>query len=236
MYSYFIFDGINSRDRGIYLDAPAQVIRGKKRVTQVTVLGRPGALTLPEGDDVYEPYTQQLILRAKNPAQNVLSWLNGQKYVTFSTEPDKRQLAEVINQVSFKRVSYGLDWYEGTVQFLCQPLKELIHEPVQAAVNGTVFVNLGDTVEKPLITMDGAAGDFTVSMGGNTLAVKGLDSSYGGCIIDCDAGMLLSYDGTELLTALTEGDFPELVPGRNTVAIDGVTVGTVTVRRRQRWL
>lgn len=235
MFSYFIFNGINSRDRGIYLDAPAPVMRGKERVTQVTVLGRAGTLTLPEGEDVYETYTQQLILRSKNPAPNVSAWLRGEHYVTFSTELDRKQLARVINQTSFKRISYGLAWYEGTVQFLCQPLKELIHEPEHAVTSGQVLVNLGDVTEKPLLTLDGAQGDITVSAGGKTLTINALPSAYGGCVIDSDAGMLLSFDGTELLTGLTEGEFPVLAPGRNTLTMSG-TVGAVTIRRRQRWL
>lgn len=236
MFSYFIFNGVHSRDMGVYLAGPAPVMRGKKRVIQQTVLGRPGALIIPESEDAYEPYTQQLILRAREPVNGISKWLRGEHYITFSGEPDRKQLATVINQTQFKKVSKHLSYWEGTVQFLCQPLKEAIHEESYLITSGDTITNLGDTDEKPLLTLEGAYGDFAISAGGRVLAVTGLGQSYGGCVIDCDAQLMLSYDKTELLTNLTAGDFPVLKEGDNTVLITGSHPGAVTIGRRQRWL
>lgn len=236
MFSYFIFNGINSRDMGIYLAAPAPIMRGKERVTNQTVLGAAGALTLTEGEDIYEPYTQQLILRAREPIDRVHRWLRGDGYVTFSGEPDRKQRARIVNQTQFKRISANLKYWEGTVQFYCQPLKEALHEETYAVSSGATIVNLGDVTEHPVFTLAGAYGTISVSAGGNTLIITGLAQSLGGCVIDCAAGYILSFDQTQLITNLSSGDFPKLLTGANTLTITGSSPGSVTIGRRMRWL
>lgn len=237
MYSYFVFNGIDSRDMGVYLAAPAPIMRGKKRVVQATVLGRAGALLLPEGDDVYEPYTQQLILRAREPVHDISKWLSGEGWVTFSGEPEYKQPAIVIDQMQFKKVSRHIAYWEATVAFLCQPFKRLVNERTQGIASGGTLVNLGDVSEKPLITLTGASGNIAVTVGEQEpLLIEGLDASYGGCVIDCDAMELLSLDGSELLTNLTTGDFPYFPVGRSTLTVTGSAPGAITVARRERWL
>ena len=239
MFSYFVFNGVNSRDMGIYLQGPAPIMRGKERVIQQTVLGRAGALTLPEGDDVYEPYTQQLVLRAHEPVNSISAWLRGDGKVTFSGEPELVQEARVINQTQFKRISPHLKWWEGTVQFLCQPLKALRHEPEYMIASGDTLTNLGDVAERPILTFAGAYGTFLVTVGTQTLAITNLPAEKGGVVVDCGANMVLSYDKTVLLTNLSERDFPVLPRGRSSLSFTAganSSCGTVTIGRRQRWL
>lgn len=237
MHSYFIWDNVNSLTMGIYLDGPAPVIRGKERMTEAVVLGRAGTLLLSQGEDNFEPYTQQLILRSPAPVGSVFRWLRGDGYVTFSCEPDRKQAARVINQVQFKKVSRHLNWYEGTVAFYCQPFKRLIHEPEYAIVSGATVWNLGDIRERPVITLTGAYGDFTVGFGDSLLTVEGLNQSYGGCVVDSGAQALLSLDGQTLLTNLTGGEFPTIPAGEGPAFIlNGSHTGAATIGRRQRWL
>ena len=237
MYSYFVFNGVDSRDMGIYLAAPAPIMRGKERLTDATVLGRAGTLTLAQGDDIYEPYTQQLIVRAREPIHEITKWLRGSGYVTFSGEPELRQLARVVQQAQFKKISHNLAYWEATVQFYCQPLKELIHESEYAYTSGAPLVNLGDVIERPVITLTGAYGNIEIAVGAEQgLRIEGLDSAYGGCVVDCGARELLSLDKSELLTRLTTGDFPALPVGRSAITFSGDHLGAVTIGRRQRWV
>lgn len=240
MFSYFVWNGVNSRDMGIYLDAPAPVIRGKERTVDATVLGRAGTLTLTEGEDIYEPYTQQLILRAREDAHEVSKWLRGSGWVSFSAEPEKRQQARVINQISFKKMSRHLSWYEGTVAFHCQPLKRLVHEGEYAIVHAASVTNLGDVTERPVITLTGAYGDISLGFAHGSaielLTITGLDEDYGGCVVDCGARQLLSLDGKTLLTNLTGGVFPFIEPGTAEFRLTGSHAGTATIGRRQQWL
>ena len=236
MFSYFIWNGINSRDMGIYLSAPAPIMRGKERVTEQTVLGLAGTLTLPDGEDNYEPYVQQLVLRAPEPVSKIHAWLRGDGYVTFSGEPDRKQKARVINQTQFKRISRHLGYWEGTVQFRCQPLKEALYEDETTVTNGAALTNLGDVTERPVFTLTGAYGDLTISAGGKTLVIANLPQDLGGCVVDCGAGYVLSFDKTQLITNLSAGEFPALPVGHSTLVLAGSHLGTVTIGRRQRWL
>ena len=235
-FSYFIWNGIHSRDMGIYLSGAAPILRGKERVATPTVPGRAGTLTLAEGDDVYEPYTVQIVLRVKEPVSEALKWLRGDGYVTFSGEPDRRQKARIVSQMQFKPISKHLHYREGTVAFYCQPLKEALYEDEYTVTSGAKITNLGDVSEKPIFTLSGAYGNFTLSAGGRTLAVTGLDQDLGGCVIDCDAACVLSYDKTQLITNLSGGEFPALPVGESTLVLTGDHLGTVTIGRRQRWL
>lgn len=240
MYSYFVWNNISSRTMGIYLDAPAPVIRGKERMTEAVVLGQAGTQLLSQGEDNYEPYTQQLILRSPAPASSVYRWLRGDGFVTFSEEPDRKQRARVINQVQLKKVSRHLNWYEGTVAFYCQPLKGLIHEPEYEIVSSATVRNLGDVTERPVITLEGAYGDITLGFKNGSviepLYITGLDQSFGGCIVDSGAHALISLDGQTLLTNLTSGKFPFIKPGVAEYRMIGSHTGTATIGRRQRWL
>lgn len=236
MHSYFAWNNINSLSMGIYLDAPAPIMRGKERVSEAVVLGRSGTLLLGQGEDNYEPYTVNLLLRARAPVAEIYRWLRGDGFVTFSGEPDRKQAARVLNQVQFKKISYNLNWYEGTVAFYCQPYKRALHEAEYAIVSGATVKNLGDLREEPMITLTGAYGDLSVGFGGSLLSIEDLDQSYGGCVVDCGARALLSLDGQTLLTNLTSGEFPSAAPGVSTFHLIGSHAGTATIRRRQRWL
>lgn len=237
MFSYFVWNNVSSRAMGIYLDAPAPILRGKERMSEAVVLGKAGTLLLSQGEDNYEPYTVTVTLRAPGPVSSVYRWLRGDGYVTFSGEPDRKQAARVINQVQFKRISHHLNWYEGAVAFYCQPLKSLIHEPEYEIVSAATVRNLGDVAERPVITLTGAYGDFSVGFGDSLLTVEGLNQSYGGCIVDSGAQALLSLDGQTLLTNLTSGEFPAIpAGGMPAFVLSGSHTGTATIGRRQRWL
>lgn len=238
MRSYFIWKGQDSRDWGIALKGPAPIVRGKERVTTAVIPGRAGSYHLTEGDGILDTYLQTLTARIPLSAidRGALSWLSGSGYITFSTMPDRQQQARLINQVTLNKISYHLDWYEGTLAWECQPYKELLHEPTQTLLSASnTLRNLGDVEEKPLITVAGS-GDFALTVNGKVFTVTGITAEQGGCVIDSDACEVLTYDNTTLITAQSAGEFPVLTPGSNTISWTGASVTGVTVLRRQRWL
>ncbi len=238
MHSYFIWKNEDSRDWGIYLKAPAPIVRGKERVQNVTIPGRAGSFQILEGDGIFDTYLQSLVARIPQTAVNrgALKWLSGEGYITFSTMPDKRQKARLINQVTLNKLSYNLGWYEGTLAFECQPLKELLHEPTDVLLSsGSTLYNVGDVPEKPLFTVTGS-GDFALTVNDEAFAVADITAEQGGCIIDCDTCEVLTYDGTTLMTGQSAGEFPVFKAGSNTISWTGASVTGVTVQRRQRWL
>lgn len=232
MKHYFIFNGVDSRDLGILIESMPPVQRGRKRVTQVTVPGRAGQLTMSEGAEAYDPYVQNLNISVRpERAQELIDLISGEGWLTLSNDPHARQRAQVLNALLLKRVSKGLNWLTGALAFTCQPYKYDIADSVETYEDGDFIINDGDIEERPVITVY-ASGDISVTVGsGETFEVAGVP---GGCVIDCDAREVLSLSG-ELMTARSKGAFP-VIPARERVNIFLTGADTCTVKRAVRRL
>lgn len=231
MIHWFSFKNKDSRDFGIRLAEVPPIQRGRERVTQVTIPGRAGTLTLTEGDESFEPYTQGLAFTV--PEENVplvLSWLKGDGWLTISNDPDRRQMARAVNAVSFKRKSWKLIRSTVTVQLICQPLKEQLHPGEYMIESGIRIANTGDVPERPVFTLRGS-GDITLAAGGNTLTLSGIE---GGCIVDCAMYEVLTLDGKTIITGKSSGDFPYLPVGISPVTFTGAD--SAQIKRAVRYL
>ena len=231
--SFFIWKNADCRSMGITLAAPAQIVRGEERVSHVTIPGRPGELTMTEGDDIYQSYIQTVTIQGRGAyrMREILNWLKGSDYVTFGAEPDRKQKARVIGAVSMNRHSKNTDYWTGEVQFYCEPLKELLTSKTTSVSDGSTVINTGDVVERPSVALKATATTATIGFGGRTLTITGLtiDNVY---VIDSDAEIATAGDVN--ITANTSGGFPVLNPGSNTVSCSGCTA--VTIYRRERFL
>ena len=234
--SYFIWKGIDCRAMGCKLSGPAPIIRPEERVEHIQVPGRSGDWTLLEGEDIYNSYIQTVTIMAHGAARmgRIYDWLRGSDYVTFSGEPDKKQAARIIGAVTLNRHSYNLDWWEGEVQFYCQPIKELIRDlPVSITSSGTDVLNRGDVPAFPKIIVTASSTSFTVAAGGNSLSVTGVTSGTD-YVVDSDAMEVYNAAQTEVLTAQSGGAFPILEKGQNSVTGSGWS--KLVIDRRERFL
>ena len=234
--SYFIWKNTDCRAYGLRLSAPAPVIRPEERVEHITIPGRSGDLTLLEGEDIYNSYIQTVTIMAKGAERlnEIYNWLKGSDYVTFSGEPDKKQAARIIGAITLNKHSKNLDWWEGEVQFYCQPLKQLLTDPaVTVTSSGTAVLNRGNVTARPLIKLTASATSATVAAGGNSITVTGITS---GSVyyIDSDAQEVYNSDRTSILTGSTTGAFPVLNTGSNSV--NGSGWSSLEITRRERFL
>ena len=234
--SYFIFKGVDSRSMSIVSGGAVPLIRAEERVEHVTIPGRSGDLTVTEGDRIFNSYIQTypISVRGSENKRRVMDWLTGEGYVTFSTDPDRRQKARVIGAVTLNKVSKNMDAYTGEVQFYCSPLKEDIADtPVVLTEPGTVF-NAGDVEARPLIRATGVAGEtFTITSSSGTFTFSFVGSIRTVVIIDCDAEIVLTTDNVNF-TYRSSGPFPRLAPGN--VEIGGTGWSRLAIERRCRYL
>lgn len=234
--SYFIFKGVDSRSMNIISGGAAPLIRGEERVEHVTIPGRSGDLTLIEGERIFNSYIQtyQISVRGAEAKRAVMDWLTGEGYVTFSSDPGKRQKARVIGAVTLDKISRNMDAYRGEVQFYCNPLKEDVAEtPVVLTEPGTVF-NAGDVEARPRIRATGVAGQtFTITSSSGTFTFSFIGSVRTVVIIDCEAEMVLTTDSVNF-TYRSSGPFPRLAPG--SVEIGGSGWSRLEIERRCRYL
>ena len=191
---------------------------------------------MTEGDDIFQSYIQTITIEVNGGlhVREILDWLKGNGFVTFSGEPDRKQNARIIGAITLNKHSRNSDWWVGEVQFYCEPLKQLITESkVTITASGGTVANTGDVKCKPKITATASATSMTITAGGRSLEVTGLTSGSD-YIIDCDAEMVMSADGTENITANSSGRFPVLDTGNNTITGSGWS--SLVIDRRQRFL
>ena len=87
MNDWFIWNGARCTEYGMHvLELPPPTIPAE-RVTFTNVPGRPGSLTMLEGEDVYEDLvlTAQCVLPDPTKIPAIAAWLRGSGTVTFAT-------------------------------------------------------------------------------------------------------------------------------------------------------
>lgn len=233
---FFIWKNKNCKNMGVRLAAPVSIVRPEERVQHIQIPGRSGDLTETEGQDIYNSYIQTASIQVSGGfrAREIYDWLRGADYVTFHGEPDRKQAARIIGAVTLNRFSKNLDIWTGEVQFYCQPLKQLLADPmVTITSSGTNVVNGGDVTAKPLIKLTASAASATVAAGGNSITITGLT---GGSIyyIDSDIMEVYNADRTVILTPNSTGAFPVLLQGGNNVTGSGWS--KLEIERRERFL
>ena len=231
--SFFIWNGIDCRSKGVILDAPFAIIRPEERVEHVTIPGRSGDLTLTEGENIFNSYIQTATIKVKGGfrVRDIYKWLRGSGYVTFSGEPDKKQAARVIGAITLNKHAYNLDWWVGEVQFYCQPLKEWIQEEVMTLTASGSVRNGGDVEAKPLIKVTPSGTSVTLKVNGKDFVITGTTSGTA-ILVDSDVQEVTNTARTSLLTQNSTGVFPVLHPGSNTIGGSGWSKIEITKRER----
>lgn len=226
---YFIWNSINSASMGIVMREHVPIVKPEERVEHVTIPGRSGELTLTEGDDIYQSYIQtvHIAVNGKSQARDVEKWLRGGGVVTFSTQPEYSQKARIIGAVTMEKHSSNLDWWEGDVQFYCEPLKSLLTEStIEITESGTAIQNLGDVIAKPKIQIRGT-GAITITDGGKTLTIENCHDKW---IADSETEWVTNNSGTPQESAFT-GEFPLIPKGTSSILFTGsVTKLVITPR------
>ena len=234
--SYFIWKDIDCRAMGVKLSGPVPIIRPEERVEHVQIPGRSGDLTELEGENIFNSYIQTatILVHGGYRVREIYNWLKGAGFVTFSGEPDRKQPARIVGAITLNKHSYNMDWWEGEVQFYCQPLKQLLTEgTVQITSSGSTVVNNGDVASRPVITATASSTSMSITVGGKTLTITGLTNGTD-YIIDSEIMEVSNALRTALLTANSLGDLPMLAPGSNTITGSGWS--KLVIDRRERFL
>lgn len=234
--SYFIWNGKDCRSMGVMLQGPVPIIRPEERVQHVEIPGRSGDLTELEEEQVYNSYIQTVTIEVQGGyrVRDIFNWMKGAGYVTFHGEPDRKQAARIIGAITLNKHSRNLDWWVGEAQFYCQPLKQMLTEaPVTINSSGSTVMNAGDVKSKPKITATASGTSMSITVGGKTLTISGLTSGND-YIIDSEITEVCTADRSALLTENSQGDFPRLAQGSNTITGSGWS--KLVIDRRERFL
>jgi phage-related protein len=235
--SYFIWNGIDCRSMGVWLQGPVAIVRPEERVRHVEIPGRSGDLTETEGEYIYNSYIQTATILVKGGyrVRDVYAWLRGAGYVTFSGEPDRRQKARIIGAVTLNKHAYNLDWWVGEIQFYCQPLKEkLQEETVTITSSGSTIRNNGDVECYPLIKAVPSLSLLGIAVGDKPGLIITGQTSGSAIWIDSATMEIWNADRSATITEKSSGNFPVLQPGSNIITFAGIS--SIEIEKRERFL
>lgn len=224
--AYFIFNNISSEDYLMVNTLPS-IIKAQKDIEKIEVVGHNGFLT--KDNEAYKGILKivECTITDLDNIDYICSWLDGSSNVIFSSEPDKIYRATIINQIEFKKVA--VTFHTFIIQFDCQPHKYSINNNViTLTTTGTIFNN-GTANSKPVIKVQGT-GNIDLNINGNIINLTNV-SEY--VIINSD--LMDAYKGTLLCNNTMNGEFPELIPGNNTISFTGA-VNSIEITPNWRYL
>lgn len=232
MNDWFIWNGKRCTEYGIHVLEQPPITIPAERATFTNVPGRPGSLTVLEGDNVYDDMilTAQCMVSDPSRISEIAAYLKGSGTVTFANRQGGFYHARVVNQISFEKILRGNPHRSFAVNFRCKPFwyQENVPE-ISLTTSGTFVTNPGSVYSEPIITVYGS-GEITLMVGMTIVELDGITDS-----ITLDTPLMEAYQGVNSMNGNMSGDFPTLAPGANAVSWTG-NVTKVVIQPNWRYL
>lgn len=213
----FSLDGVSSDTLGLFVDFLAPVPLAEQRYTDFNT-GADEQGTTP--DDVFNNIQYQIRFYTFLPDDYndtaIKAFCYGKSVLTLSRFPDyyfkikKTSLQAADGSGYGKRIDYTLTLTLASFRYTVD------NEQITLA-SGDSIVNSHTRYSKPEFEITGT-GDITLTVNGAEFSVKGLETNQ---TIIIDSARHVTYSGNTLLTGKTEGKYPLLDVGSNTVSWTG---------------
>ena len=231
MEDFFIIHNECSLDHGVVVKELPSITIPKKRVEEVTVLGRDGTLTV--SDETYEPTTKicKVYYNGENPDELITFLQDGK--VIFSNFQDRFYNMQIVSEIPideiFKNNEYG-NWYEFNITFRCQPFGYSVdNEEIVISEKDTCIYNYASNYSKPIITIWGS-GDINILIDEQQITLKGVED-----YITIDSVKMRSYKDLENQNSKKIGNFPIIKVGENNISWDG-NITKIAITPNYRWI
>ena len=231
MADWFDFKGIRSTSLGVYVTEFPPIPIAVERAEYKEIPGRAGALTIREGEDVYEDVTFSVscFIADLNNLSAIAEWLNGYGKLVLGNRPDRARKARVSKQIDVTRLLRARDAHTFDVTFRCDPFWYEAEPDTHRLVASSTLFNEGTVSAEPEITVVGQ-GNVILDVGSTSLQIADLSGS-----IIIDSGRKIAYWGNTSLAYKLTGDWPKLSVGSNMVNFPR-SATLVTVTPNWRWL
>lgn len=213
---YFLFNGVDSRTKGVRVITYPPILRANLRATTVTLPGRAGELTQLEGTDIYEPYTRAMSIAVPATSlQTALNWMRGSGTLVLGNESGYQYNVRLDAQLQMDKHYPGM--FSGSLQIRTEPFKRSTASAsnIEVTSSGTTVNNPGNVPAKPRITLTGS-GASTVTIGGKTLTFASLTT---GTIVDLQNQWII-VSGSPVAGAAS-GEFGSFPVGNSAVTFTG---------------
>lgn len=235
----FSLNGKNSRDYGIIMTAPPNVVLSARKVETVTIPGRSGTLTMDSHSYENIPIQYKCAIVPEDPvtlreaaekAMEILESTAEYKRLENTYTPAYFQMARVSSQISIESIVEQAGTFSIPFDMMPQRYLKAGEFPISMEAAG-ILLNPTLFPAKPLITVYGS-GAGTVSVGTVNMAIK---SNDGHIVFDCDmqdayhvadSGALESRN-----SCINVPEFPVLPAGETVISWTGAITSVEIIPR-----
>lgn len=227
---WFIYNGIDSRQMGLWVTAMPPTIRAPQRVDTIQIPARNGVLHVSDGS--YDNYTRTMecAIKDRRSIDEIVAWLQGSGDIIFSTEPDKVYNIYINNQVSLAQMMLTFQKFQ--VQMDTYPFKYSVNafnDTIVLTAPTTIF-NKGTIYAEPVITIKGT-GAITLNINSLQYKISSVNQ-----YVTIDTPLQEVYKGTANANPLYLSDsFPRLEVGENTISWTG-NISQIQIVPNWRWV
>ena len=213
--NYFIFNGENSKDKGIIITKMPPISKPAKRIEKIIIPGKNGVLH--QDDGTYETVVIQIqcAVVEKCNIKEIVNWLNGSGELILSNDPDIFYKANIINQIDYTSIVNLI--HEFPLELELQPFSHSIekYKKIYTKGNDHIF-NIPDAtaIMLPYIKVVGS-GQINLTINNETMILN--VNEY----IELDCELLIAHKNYESADNAVSGNFFKLLPGLNEINILG---------------
>jgi predicted phage tail component-like protein len=229
MIPYFIFNGVNSKERGVIVNKLPSISKPERSFEEIDVPGRNGNLYID--NKCYNSFQYEITctLMPSSNIRTIAQWLNGSGKLTISTELDKFYNVIIKNQIDFEQVYRVCNEFK--IKFEVQPIAYSKKEKELTLTNNTQIIIKESTYEiKPYLKIRGS-GNITLTINNKSIVLKNIQG-----YIELDCELEEAFKENENCNNKVECDeFPILIPGQNSISWIG-TVSFVQIKYREAFI
>ena len=231
-FHYMIIDGKSSRDFQVYISGAGTYSSPERSYDEVEVPGKNGKIFLDNGsfknlDVTYNAWIAKIddpehTRKRFRDLRSFLASRKGYFRIEDTYNPDEFRLGTYVNSIEPEVLTY-LQGVTFTLTFNCKPqrfIKKFYDESIEYTSTNKIFLNDTYFEAKPLIR---AYGTGTININGVRVQINQANS-----YTDLDCELQEAYKDTLATNCnskivLTDGKFPSIVPGENSIKFNGVT-------------
>ena len=228
---WFYLDGEDSRNYGVYLRRPPEILSAEPDISFEKIPGRAGTLTVNNGGFKDADIELECYIKDIADIGKAYGFMSGSKKMVFSTDTTRSYRATFHGKAQADRIVRNMKAWEFIAPVNLKPFRYFEPEPAEIPIlaSGERIDNPGSASAAPRITITGT-GDITLMIGQYAMEFEGV---VDGIIIDSDKHKLLNIDGITRALQHDIDEFPLLVPGPNYIQYTG-SIGSIIIEPRWR--